>query len=82
MNLIDGVAEDLLQALALRTYTSLCDIRDHRHVGSAGELYLFEHLRPLLDIIRKSFIPLMQQNDTHPMDLITPGEITQTLKRK
>ena len=74
MNLIDGVAEDLLQALAPRTYTWLCDIRDDKHVDSAGELYISEHLQPLLDIICQTFIPLMQQNDCAYEDAIAAGE--------
>jgi glutathione S-transferase len=62
MNLIDGAAAQLLEQLAPLTYKWLCHIRDGKHVGSRGELYLSDELHGLLDVVCKTFIPLMQQN--------------------
>tara|TARA_R110000823_G_scaffold91174_1_gene201046 strand:+ start:255 stop:1433 length:1179 start_codon:yes stop_codon:yes gene_type:complete len=62
MNLVDGRAADLLRDIAPVTYDWLCAIRDGRHIGSTGGLKLDEQLRPLLQAIADTFIPLMQQN--------------------
>ncbi len=62
MNLIDGAPAELLRELAPATYDWLCLIRDGRHRGSTGALYLSEHLQPLLKIISETFVPLMSQN--------------------
>ena len=62
MNLIDGAPTELLRQLAPVTHDWLCSIRDGRHAGSEGALYLSEHLRPLLKIISDTFVPLMSQN--------------------
>ncbi|MEH6610299.1 MAG: glutathione S-transferase C-terminal domain-containing protein [Halioglobus sp.] len=62
MNLIDGTAAEVLEELAPLTFRWLCNIRDGGHRGSSGELYLSEHLSPLLEIISDTFTPLMQQN--------------------
>ena len=62
MNLIDGRAAELLEELAPVTFRWLCDIRDGRHIGSRGELFLSGAMQPLLTVISETFIPLMQQN--------------------
>jgi glutathione S-transferase len=62
MNLVDGRAAELLKELAPRTFAWLCMIRDGGHKDSAGELGLNPCLRPLLEIITETFMPLMQQN--------------------
>lgn len=62
MNLRDPEANALLQARAPRCHRWLEDIRDRRHVGSQGPLALHPGLQPLLDIIGRTFVPLMRQN--------------------
>ncbi|GAB5449910.1 MAG: hypothetical protein Hals2KO_02380 [Halioglobus sp.] len=62
MNLIDGAPAELLRQLAPTTFDWLCSIRDGRHIGSKGALYLSEDLQPLLKIISDTFVPLMSQN--------------------
>jgi glutathione S-transferase len=62
MNLVDGRAAELLEELAPRTFSWLCMIRDGGHSGSAGEPVLNPCLRPLLEIIAETFMPLMRQN--------------------
>ena len=62
MNLIDGRAARLLEALAPRTFQWLCMIRDGGHRGSAGSLLPGPGLGQLLESIGETFIPLMQQN--------------------
>jgi glutathione S-transferase len=63
MNLIDPTTAANLERLAPRAYRWLLDIRDGRHRGSAGGLVLSPALQPLLDIIMKTFAPLMVQNE-------------------
>ncbi|MFT6286471.1 MAG: glutathione S-transferase [Alcanivorax sp.] len=62
MNLIDGRAAEILEDVAPLTFRWLCNIRDGGHQSSSGELYLSEHLTPLITIISDTFTPLMQQN--------------------
>ena len=62
MNLVDGRAAELLQELAPVTFDWLRGIRDGRHVASAGALYASDALAPLVQSIRETFMPLMQQN--------------------
>ncbi len=62
MNLIDpSVARDL-KSRAPRTFAWLEGIREGRHVGSRGTIYLSEALQPLLEVIMETFAPLMVQN--------------------
>lgn len=63
MNLVDPDANALLQELAPRTYRWLCSIRDGEHVRVRGELALVPALRPLLQIVSETFVPLMAQNE-------------------
>jgi len=62
MNLADPTAAELMRERAPVTHQWLRGIRDRRHVGSAGTLELTHALDPLLDIIARSFLPLMRQN--------------------
>jgi hypothetical protein len=76
MNLVDGRAAVLLQELAPLTYRWLCDIRDGGHRGSNGELEIRASLKPLLQIIAETFIPLMQQNEAAYEDALNQGQDT------
>ena len=62
MNLADPTAAERLRLLAPATFAWLCNIRDRGHVGSSGDLRLADSLRPLLQLILRTFVPLMQQN--------------------
>ncbi|MCB1688089.1 MAG: glutathione S-transferase domain-containing protein [Halioglobus sp.] len=74
MNLVDPEAIALLEELAPRTFRWLCDIRDHRHCQREGELALTPALRPLLQMIGKTFVPLMVQNESAYVDALANGE--------
>ena len=62
MNLTDPTAADRMRANAPHTFRWVQSIRDRAHVGRAGAVYLSERLRPLLDVVWRTFVPLMQQN--------------------
>jgi hypothetical protein len=62
MNMVDPEAADQLRERAPRTWRWLCAVRDAEHVGASGALAVSAALRPLLDIIAETFVPLMQQN--------------------
>ena len=74
MNLIDGRAAELIEQLAPTTYRWLCDIRDGKHIGSTGDLFLSEHLQPLLEIIAETFSALMRQNQAAYHQALTQGQ--------
>jgi len=63
MNLADPSAADDIRRRAPATFTWLGAIRDRRHVGSTGPLELGDELAGLLDVIARTFVPLMQQNE-------------------
>lgn len=63
MNLIDPSANAELRDRAPRTHRWLVDIRDGKHVGSRGDVYLSSAAQPLLEIILATFAPLMEQNE-------------------
>lgn len=63
MNLVDPEAIALLETLAPRTFRWLCDIHLGRHCGQTGPLVLTPALQPLLQMIGKTFVPLMSQNE-------------------
>jgi hypothetical protein len=71
---VDGRAAELLQELSPRTFQWLCMIRDGGHRGSAGHVAATELLRPLLQCIAETFIPLMQQNETAYEDALAAGQ--------
>jgi glutathione S-transferase len=74
MNLVDGRAAQLLEQLAPRTFQWLCMIREGRHRASAGELFLDDRLRPLLDVIAETFMPLMRQNTAAYQAAVARGQ--------
>ena len=74
MNLIDGRAAELIEQLAPTTYRWLCDIRDGKHIGSTGDLFLSEHLQPLLEIIAETFSALMRQNQVAYHQALSQGQ--------
>jgi hypothetical protein len=74
MNLIDPSSATKLQQRAPRTYRWLLDIRDGQHRGSSGELVLSQSLQPLLDMIMKTFPPLMVQNERAYRRAVAAGE--------
>jgi hypothetical protein len=74
MNLVDPEANALLEELAPRTFHRLCSIRDGEHVGRGGELALTPALQPLLQIISKTFVPLMTQNENAYERALARGE--------
>jgi glutathione S-transferase len=74
MNLIDPSAERSLRQQAPLTRRWLREIRDGRHVGSRGRLYLSDAARPLLEIIMTTFAPLMAQNEEALRAAIEGGE--------
>ncbi len=74
MNLIDPTTAARLQQLAPLTYRWLLGIRDGRHHGSTGRLVLAPALQPLLDIIMKTFAPLMVQNERAYRQALDAGE--------
>ncbi len=63
MNLTDPTAAESMRERAPVSFAWLCRIRDRGHVGSDGSLALSPHLSPLLDIILRTFAPLMRQNE-------------------
>jgi glutathione S-transferase len=63
MNLADPTAADDMRRRAPVTFAWLGAIRDRRHVGSTGPLALGDELAGLLDVIARTFVPLMQQNE-------------------
>ena len=63
MNLKDPTAADQIRNRAPTTYRWLCGIRDGRHVDGGDSLYLSDELQPLLDIIGRTFVRLMRQNE-------------------
>ena len=74
MNLKDKTTSDRLLELAPVTHRWLCHIRDGGHVGSDGDLVLSTKLKPLLDIIMMTFVPLMEQNKSAYSEAVKSGE--------
>jgi glutathione S-transferase len=62
MNLKDPTAAELMRRRAPHTFRWLCEVRDGTHAGRAGTLALSDRLRPLLEVIERTFVPLMVQN--------------------
>jgi glutathione S-transferase len=62
MNLADPTAAERMREHAPVTYAWLCRIRDGEGLGDPGALRLNPALRPLLESIAATFVPLMQQN--------------------
>jgi glutathione S-transferase len=63
MNLKDPTAAEEMRRRVPTTYRWLCGVRDGTHAASTGPLALNDALRPLLDLIDRTFVPLMAQNE-------------------
>ncbi len=63
MNLADPTTADHMRERAPATTAWLEGIRERRHVGSRGGTSLSAALRPLLVVVMRTFVPLMQQNE-------------------
>lgn len=74
MNMVDPEAAALLSELAPRTWRWLRAIRDGEHRKASGELALGAALRPLLDVVGETFVPLMQQNEAAYLAARARGE--------
>ena len=74
MNMADPEAIALLEELAPRTFRWLCAIRDGEHIGDKGELALTPALQPLLQMISKTFVDLMTQNESAYERALDEGE--------
>ena len=74
MNLVDPEAIARLEELAPRTFRWLCAIRDHQHCERGGSLALTSALQPLMQMISKTFMPLMMQNEIAYDEAIARGE--------
>ncbi|MDX2167783.1 MAG: glutathione S-transferase C-terminal domain-containing protein [Deltaproteobacteria bacterium] len=62
MNLKDPTAAELMRRRAPHTFRWLCEVRDGAHATRSGTLGLHERLRPLLELLERTFVPLMVQN--------------------
>jgi glutathione S-transferase len=74
MNLTDAGAVAVLEKCAPRTHRWLCSIRDGGHCAAQGELEATEALRPLLEVISETFVPLMRQNERAYEAALARGE--------
>ncbi len=74
MNLKDPTAADDLRARAPATCAWLEAIRDRRHAGAGGRPVLAPDLAPLLDVVARTFVPLMQQNERAYEEACARGE--------
>lgn len=74
MNLIDPTTAATLQSIAPRTHSWLLGIRDGKWVRAGTRLHLSPALQPLLDIIMKTFVPLMEQNARAYQQFLDAGE--------
>lgn len=74
MNLVDGRAAERMRELAPTTFAWLCAIRDGKHQTSRGRLCPSPALRPLLEVIGRTFVPLMQQNEAAFREARAAGE--------
>lgn len=74
MNLVDPEACELLRERAPLTFRWLCAIRDGEHIGSEGELAPGFASQALIDIISKTFLPLMAQNALAWREAVAAGE--------
>ncbi|MFN2426527.1 MAG: hypothetical protein ABR587_08790, partial [Candidatus Binatia bacterium] len=63
MNLTDPAAARCLGEIAPCTLEWLRGVRERRHVGSAGPLFLSPRLGALLDVFTDTFVPLMRANE-------------------
>ena len=62
MNLKDPSAAEVMRRRAPTTFRWLCGVRDGAHMRATGSLALGNRLRPLLELLDRTFVPLMAQN--------------------
>ena len=74
MNLKDPSANDRMAQIAPRMHAWLLSIRDGSHRAPQGSLGDIDLLRPLVDVIGETFVPLMQQNERAHHIASTRGE--------
>jgi glutathione S-transferase len=74
MNLKDPTTAEQISARAPTTYRWLCSIRDGQHSDGGEALYLSEAVQPLLDIIGRTFVRLMRQNEVAYEAAVERGE--------
>lgn len=74
MNLTDVGAAAALEKRAPRTHRWLCSVRDGAHCTATGELEATEALRPLLEVMSDTFVPLMRQNERAYEAAVAHGE--------
>ncbi len=74
MNLVDGITARNLRRDAPRTHAWLCAIAAGEHAGARGESQCSPALRPLLDVIGATFMPLMAQNSAAWEAAVAAGE--------
>lgn len=63
MNLQDPTVAEQIRKRAPTTYRWLCSIRDGQHVDGGDSLRLADELQSLLDVIGRTFVRLMRQNE-------------------
>jgi len=73
-NFIDPSAHARLRARAPRTHQWLDGLFRAEHRGSGGEVAFDDTIAPLLRIIGRTFVPLMQQNEQAWMSSCAAGE--------
>lgn len=74
MNLKDPTAAEDMRRVAPTTFRWLCRVRDDGHAASRGALVLSDRLRPLLELVDRTFVPLMAQNESAYEHLRAAGE--------
>ena len=74
MNLVDGITTDTLRKDAPRTFAWLYAIESGEHAGTVGDLRFSPTLKPLLEVIGATFLPLMAQNHAAWEAAVAAGE--------
>jgi hypothetical protein len=74
MNLKDASTAGVLCETAPNTYIWLCRIHARDHIGCSGEVAITPLLEPLLRVVTRYFVPLMQQNAAAYSRAIASGE--------
>ena len=74
MNLADPTAAERMRERAPVTFGWLCRIRDGEGLRAPGPLQIHPALRPLLEGIAATFVPLMRQNARAHRDARECGE--------
>ena len=74
MNLVDGRAADIMEDVAPHTFQWLHMIDSGEHRESKGKLIAGDTLAPLLKLIAKTYVPLMQQNEVAYENAVGRGQ--------